>query len=315
MNTYKENEFIKVAGVFLPSILKEIKKHENPIQSIFEAFTNSLESVKINKSERGVNEIDSTINLNIYLTKNILSENIFEKFVIEDDGIGFNSEQFSRFTTLKDDRKGFENKGSGRIQYIHSFSKCEFKSIFEEDGKYYERSFSMSKSSPYVVNNSVIKHHYTKEVKAEKTGTILFLSDLLNDEDAKKMAISVSNLKIEILKRYLKYFCSHRNSLPRIILNEFSDGELSKSLEITKDEIPIPDKTEPFKVSYSTILEENSGIVNLEESEDFELLSFKINKSSLDKNSIFLVSKDELVDNKRFKLMFKSLSPEESLEV
>ena len=37
-------------------------------------------------------------------------------------------------------------------------------------------------------------------------------------------------------------------------------------------------------------------------------------KSDLDKNSISLVSKDELVDNKDFKLRFKSLSPDESLD-
>lgn len=314
MNTFKENEFIKVTGVFLPTILKEIKKHENPIQPFFEAFTNSLESVKINKRDKGISEVDSTIILNIYLAKNIFSENIFEKFVIEDDGIGFNSEQFKRFTTLKDDRKGFENKGSGRIQYIHCFAKCDFISVFEERGKYFERSFSLSKSPAYVTNDSVIKHNYTKEVKGGKSNTVLVLSDLLNEDDAKKMTISVSNLKIEILSRYLKYFCSHRNSLPRIILNEYIDGDFSKSLEITKDEIPIPDKTESFRVPYSTILIQNSGITTLDESENFELLSFKINKSSLDKNSISLVSKGELVDNKKFKLMFKSLSPEESLD-
>ena len=87
MSTYKENEFIKVVGVFLPTILKEIKKHENPIQSFFEAFTNSLESIKINKQKKDINEVDSVISLNIYFTKNMLSENVFQKFIIEDDGI------------------------------------------------------------------------------------------------------------------------------------------------------------------------------------------------------------------------------------
>ncbi|MFA9192691.1 hypothetical protein AAGV28_15035 [Flavobacterium sp. FZUC8N2.13] len=314
MNTYKENQFIKVEGVYLPTILKEIKKHENPIQSFFEAFTNSLESIKINKSSKGINEVDSVISLNIFFTKNLLSENLFQKFIIEDDGIGFNDEQFSRFTTLKDNRKGFYNKGSGRIQYIHCFGRCEFKSVFEEDGKYFERSFTISKSPTYLENNSVIKHNYTKEIEAKKSSTVLVLSDLLNEDDAKKLTISVSNLKIEILKRYLKYFCSHREILPRIILNEYVDEALTTTIEITKSEVPIPDKTEYFKVYYSSVLEQNSDITKLNESEDFELLSFKVKKTDLDKNSISLVSKDELVDNKDFKLRFKSLSPDESLE-
>lgn len=313
MNTYKENQFIKVEGVYLPTILKEIKKHENPIQSFFEAFTNSLESIKINKSFKGINEVDSVISLNIFFTKNLLSENVFQKFIIEDDGIGFNNEQFSRFTTLKDNRKGFYNKGSGRIQYIHCFGRCEFKSVFEEDGKYFERSFTISKSPAYLENNSVIKHNYTKEIEAEKSSTVLILSDLLNQDDAKKLTISVSNLKIEILKRYLKYFCSHREILPRIILNEYVDEALTSTIEITKSEVPIPDKTESFKVYYSSVLEQNSDITKLNESEDFELLSFKVKKTDLDKNSISLVSKGELVDNKDFKLRFKSLSPDESL--
>lgn len=314
MNTYKENQFIKVEGVYLPTILKEIKKHENPIQSFFEAFTNSLESIKINKQNKDINEVDSTILLNIYFSKNILGENEFQKFIIEDNGIGFNDEQFRRFTTLKDDRKGFHNKGSGRIQYIHCFGKCEFKSVFEDDGKYFERSFSISKSTPYLQKDSIIKHNYTNEVQAKKSSTVLILSDLLNQDDAKKVTISVSNLKIELLKRYLKYFCSHRETLPRIILNEFEDGSLSDSIEIIKDEVPVPDRIESFKVNYSTILAQNSEITKLDETEDFELMSFKIKKANLDKNSISLVSKDELVDNKDFKLKFKSLSPDESLD-
>lgn len=314
MDVYKENEFIKVVGVFLPTILKEIKKHENPIQSFFEAFTNSLESIKINKQKKDINEIDSVISLNIYFTKNILSENEFQKFIIEDDGIGFNNEQFTRFTTLKDNRKGFHNKGSGRIQYIHCFGKCEFKSVFEENGKYFERSFTISKSPAYLEKDAVVKHNYTKEIEAEKSSTVLILSDLLNQDDAKKLTISISNLKIELLKRYLKYFCSHRDTLPRIILNEYVNETLTNTIEITKEEVPIPDKIEPFKIHYSTVLAQNSDITKLDESEDFELLSFKIKKTDLDKNSIFLVSKDELVDNKDFKLKFKALSPEESLE-
>ena len=314
MNTYKENEFIKVVGVFLPTILREIKKHENPIQSFFEAFTNSLESIKINKEKKGVNEVDSVISLNIYFTKNILSEKEFQKFVIEDDGIGFNNEQFTRFTTLKDNRKGFHNKGSGRIQYVHCFGRCEFNSVFEEEDKYFERSFSISKSPAYIDKDSVIKHNYTKEIEAKKSGTVLILSDLLIQDDAKKLTISISNLKIELLKRYLRYFCSHSETLPRIILNEYVDETLTNTIEITKDEIPVPDKTEPFQVHYSTILTQNAEITKLDETEDFELLSFKINKTNLDENSISLVSKDELVDNKDFKLKFKSLSPDESLE-
>lgn len=313
MNTYKENQFIKVEGVYLPSILKEIKKHENPIQSFFEAFTNSLESIKINKNSKGIDEVNSVISLNIFFTKNLLSDNVFQKFIIEDDGIGFNNEQFSRFTTLKDNRKGFYNKGSGRIQFIHCFGRCEFKSVFEEDGKYFERSFTISKSPAYLENDSVIKHNYTKEIEAKKSSTVLILSDLLNQDDAKKLTISISNLKIEILKRYLKYFCSHREILPQIILNEYVDEVLTSTIEITKDEVPVPDKTEPFKVYYSSVLGENSDITKLNESEDFELLSFKVKKTDLDKNSISLVSKDELVDNKDFKLRFKSLSPDESL--
>lgn len=314
MNIYKENEFIKVSGLFLPSMLKEIKKHENPIQSFYEAFTNSLESIKINKQDKGFNESDCTISLSMYFVKNILSENVFDKFTIEDNGVGFNDEQFTRFITLKDNRKGFENKGSGRIQYIHCFGKCDFLSVFEGEGKFFERSFSISKSLSYLENDSLIKHNYTKEVEVDKTKTILVLSDLLDENDRKNLSINIDNLKIEILRRYLKYFCSHRDNLPRIILNEYVDGNFSKSLEITKEEVPLPDRSETFKVPYSSVSGKSSEIKTLDETEDFELLSFKIYKSNLDKNSIFLLSKDEIVDNKKFKLLFKSLSPEESLE-
>jgi len=91
-----------------------------------------------------------------------------------------------------------------------------------------------------------------------------------------------------LLKRYLKYFCSHRDSLPRIILNEYIDETLINTIEITKEEVPVPDKIERFKVCYSTILAQNSDITKLDESEDFELLSFKIKKQTLIRTQFLL---------------------------
>lgn len=316
MSKYSENEYIKVEGVYLPAILNEIKKHDNPFQSFFEAFTNSLESIKINKDENGVSATDSSIILSLYYSKDLLGEKIFKKVMIEDDGVGFDDIQFERFSRLKDSRKGINNKGSGRVQFINYFANCSFVSTYKSGDKYYERNFNISKSKVFIENSAIVKHNYTNGTQSNRNKTILTLSDLLEPEkDEKKLSISIDNLKIEILRRYIQYFCSHRDSLPQIILNEYIDEEFIRSIGIFKEEIPVPDKEESFTVNYS---KKSSGNVNLciklDKTENFKFISFKLKKTDFKRNEIYLVSKDELIDNKDFRLKFYSLSPEESLD-
>ena len=124
-------KYIEGYGIWYSTILEEIKKksHE-PLQPLFEAFTNAIESIRIlNFQDPSKKTRDTEIIISIYLTSGLLSQEDgkyeFQEFIVKDTGVGFNDTEWNRFITLKDNRKNFNNKGTGRIQYLHSFDNTK----------------------------------------------------------------------------------------------------------------------------------------------------------------------------------------------
>ncbi len=111
--------FIKGYGINYSGTIPKIKKNENSLQPIFEAITNSFESLKLRTS----GSTTKTIVVNLKLSKNLFSDQEndfnFNEILIVDNGIGFNDKEFERFISLNDNRKGFSNKGTGRVQFLH----------------------------------------------------------------------------------------------------------------------------------------------------------------------------------------------------
>lgn len=139
-----KNKFIAYQGLKWSGILKGISKSQNPFQPLFEAFTNSLESIRMRQAREDVFQPYITITLNF--NSDLESERVdLQSINIIDNGIGFDSENFNRLKTFKDDTKGFNNRGSGRIQMIHSFQIVNYKSSYKENGNIYHREFTLSK--------------------------------------------------------------------------------------------------------------------------------------------------------------------------
>ena len=110
---FKDNTYIKADGISYVGVLKDInKKHTNPWQPIFEAFTNSFEAIKIRKN---VDNFQGKIIIKFYSDTTLFNENFsFNNIILEDNGIGFNNTEFNRFCIYKDSGKGFNNKGFAR---------------------------------------------------------------------------------------------------------------------------------------------------------------------------------------------------------
>jgi nitrogen-specific signal transduction histidine kinase len=85
----EENSYIKAFGISYAGTLPKIRKSENILQPIFEAFTNSLEAIQMSENKgKGV------IIIRINLVKSLFSEEEryfdFDSIQVEDNGIGFN---------------------------------------------------------------------------------------------------------------------------------------------------------------------------------------------------------------------------------
>lgn len=126
--------FIKAQGINYAGTVPKIKKSKNKLQPLFEAITNSLESLQLVEDQN----FQKKINFQILLSKNLLSSEKdkfdFQEFIIEDNGIGFTDSEFDRIVNLNDNRKGFLNKGTGRVQFLHFFEKSQYSSIYQKNG-------------------------------------------------------------------------------------------------------------------------------------------------------------------------------------
>ena len=85
----------------------------------------------------------------------------------------------------------------------------------------------------------------------------------------------------------------NRDVLPKIEIHRYVADELLDCADITKYDIPEPDKTDNVSVHYST-LDERNKIKQLDKSEDFTLRAFVHSEYDLEKNVIYLVSKGQL---------------------
>jgi len=293
--------YIRAIGTSYDGRIQKIAKSTNKLRPIFEAFTNAYEAIK-NISE---GKIVVSIQLNKTLHSNKDEDLEFDNITIEDNGIGFNDEEFTRFLNLDDTSKGIGNKGSGRVQFIHYFEKAEYESVFADESSstgFRKRVFTLSQNAAFLKQNAIVRLDFDDEVSATASYTILKLFNPLETNPKKQenraffKTLSMEDLKQNIRNTFLALFCDNRNNLPEIKLQRTINGVVDSENEktITKQDIPNIDNEDNINVFYSKINMEGK----VEKSTSTEVLnfkSFKIPQNDLPKNSIKLVSKGEIV--------------------
>ncbi|KAA6327572.1 hypothetical protein EZS27_023450 [termite gut metagenome] len=292
--------YIKGTGIWYKAELNTIKKkEESPLHPVFEAFTNSLEAILIKKKEYSSDD-NGEINISLHLVKDLLSNEDnkyrFNRIVVEDSGIGFTDKEFERFINLRDDRKNFFNKGTGRIQFIHAFDKTKIASIYHDNKSstgYKKREMTLSKSDIFLNQNAIIRLDKEEDIIADRTSTTIILETLLNTkENIYFSTLTTGEVKNQLIRHYLAEFCENRNNLPKIMIKSYIDDHENSSLEITSDDIPTPDKIESIDIYYSKII--NNNIEKTSNKETFTLRAFLIAENELDKNELKLISKGEI---------------------
>lgn len=291
---FPDNHFIVRNGLYWPEILrKDVPKSGFTLQPIFEAFTNALEAIR--DKQKDYPEHKGEIIIKIYSTESTVKDKTnFSQLSITDNGIGFNNEQFERFNTYRDVRKNYKNLGSGRLQYVHYFGDTTVKSIFEQEGKFFEREFVVSKRNDFLKQNAIVKHRSCKEIDNSKTGTTVSFSSLLENSGVYN-DLTETILKERLLERYIHYFCHNKNRLPKISIEFYVQSKLIRKTSISKTDIPNVDKTQSIQLLYSK-RGIKGGIEKTGKTEDFTIEAFKINKSILKENKLNLVSKGEVVE-------------------
>ncbi len=306
--------YYEAKGMNYPGLLKRIKKSKNYLQPIYEAFTNSLEAIKMcNGCKR---EITISLNFKGTLFSNDNDVKNLQSISIIDTGIGFTDKGFDRLKNIYDESKGFANKGSGRLQFIHYFDVAIYESVYknnQEKKDFLKRYFKLSKSKRYLEQHSILVYKNPSIEKDKKNSyTKLELKTLLDDDDKRLYSeLTPTILKQEILHRYLEYFAANRETLPTITIKTDSSSEIET---ITANDIVEVNKEEIIEINYKMF--NGTDFIKVENSEKFIIKSFVINQSMLSENSLKLTSKQEIIINKNIveNVSLDVLKPKESID-
>lgn len=295
METQNFIKYEEARGIMYLGELRTIKKKaDSQLQFLYEAFMNSWEAIVEKYTSNHINK--GEISIKLFLKGNLLSDrnNVydFEKFEIEDNGIGLNEKNYSRLLTLRDDSKKMSNKGTGRIQYIHFFDVTKIKSTYKsKDSSYKEIEVTLSKKEAFLKKNAIIR--LDKEVDSVLSDSgcrVTFINPLDKKDLSYFSSLSAEAIKTDFIKHFLSLFCENRAMLPQINVIVYHDEEEFKKLQVLEDDISKPDKEESLEIAYSK-LDERNKIVKSEKTETFQLKAFKLSSSELKNNGIYLVSK------------------------
>lgn len=285
--------YYEAQGMDYFGLFRRITKSKNYLQPLFEALTNSLEAIKLcNDCKR---EITISLNFGGTLFQNDNEVKNLQSISIIDTGIGFTDEEFDRLKNIYDESKGFSNKGSGRLQFIHYFDVAIYESVYknnQEEKHFFKRYFKLSKSKTYLERHSILAYKDPEIEKDKKNScTKLELKTLLNDKDKELYSkLTPAILKQEILHRYLEYFAANREIFPTITIKTDFSSEIET---INANDTAEVNKEEMIEIDYKMF--NGTDFVKTENSEKFTIKSFVINQSVLSENSLKLTSKKEIV--------------------
>lgn len=264
---YEEARGIKYIGE-----LRTIKKKaESQLQFLYEAFINSWEAI-VEKFTQ--DHIDlGKIKIRLFLKENLLSKQEgvfdFDKFEVEDNGIGLDRTNYDRLITLRDDSKKLSNKGTGRIQYIHFFDETIIKSTYKsDDGSFRNIRITLSKKDAFLQKNAIIRLDEEGDCDVSGSGTIVtFQNPLDTDKDLPFLSnLDAKFIQKDFIKHFLSLLCENKSKLPKINIIVYNNVDENESLSISNNDIPQPDKEDAFDIAYSK-LDEKNKIVKVENKE------------------------------------------------
>lgn len=281
-------------GIAYQSMMKrQIRKHSSFLQPMFEAISNSLES-------KGVSEIEVALSYEKTLHKDIHN---FLSLHITDNGIGFNDVNFERFVTLFDDSKGFNNFGTGRIQFLHYFKYTQIRSVYLKEGIKRLRTIVLSNDFYHLYRTSILTSDEIVDDSVPVNTTVSFF--VLNKHEDRDLfqELSIDKVKHEILIHYLSKFCLTKATMPVININKYVNEvkATDECTTLTREDIPNPDYEHRFEIHYSTISDDKKSVIPIKSKKaEFTVQSFALPYDVISKNEIKLTSKGESVDASKF---------------
>ena len=246
----------------------------NVLFPLFEAVVNSIHSIDtILKHGKISSMLDGVITIKILRSTQTTSFADVKPdiigFEIIDNGIGFNTDNFISFQTLDTEFKiDLGCRGVGRLLWLKAFNKVTVKSIYEEKGNIFTRSFDFNAEND-IYNEEVNK---TPNTKLE---TSIKLLDI-HKNYSKYLRKTAGAISRDLLEHCLWYFIRNGGA-PEIFIDDSGD-RISLQKEYDSLMINASDRTS-FIIKTRT----------------FEITHVKLKSSLQNKHSIIYSAADRVV--------------------
>ncbi len=288
---------------------------------LFETIVNSIQSLE---ETQDCQKPEITVLAHRPVERQILVDggeelNHFDEFIVTDNGEGFTERNYQSFleayTTYKI-QKGC--KGIGRFLWLKAFNRIEVKSIYTEEGKWYQREFTFS------LENAIEPENNNKEIVTPEDGERITEVRLLGFQThyRDEVALSLESLVKKVIEHCLPYFIVE--GCPTIIVKDnlgesFSLNSCYKDLykdTLHRDDITIKGKS--FSLYHMTVSEgadkhELHLCANNREVKSYDLAKYIPNldkKITMDEQSYYYVGYmagdylDESVNADRYEFNF-----------
>lgn len=281
-----------------------IKMSKNPLAPVYEAITNSLEALTQVKSST-----PGYIEVRLFFAGLFENEEKLEQIEIVDNGAGFNEENYGRFREFFVKSKGYDNRGTGRLQYFHRFHRVRVDSVFQSDEKRFRRTIDCHKKS-FIVKESFEECESSAPLKTSVSLSEYSPTSAEMDFFSK---IDIDDFSSSIRSQFLlRFYLDNKKptlKAPNVVVIFFRNGEELAQRLIDPNSIPSPQKEGEIKVPYMNIVNNSSARRELEPSSNYEIIKwahFVLPQGDLGKNGIYLCSKNIPVQSIRFEKLKKN---------
>lgn len=284
-----------------------VKKSKESFSPIKEAITNSIDSIsqRIDKKEL----FSPQIKVELYYSreKNVFGENETPKLhhvIVEDNGVGFNNENFERFKNLADTTKNQNNRGTGKIQFFCRFEEVNITSFYYESNKKWRRDIFWNRKGDFSEKNT-----------EEEDNSILPLTTLemrkpiLDKSDEQVFASyfqdDLTALKGDIFRFFLLrlWIEQERNKEFSIVISTFLNEEEVCTFSIDRNTIlkPLAEQIVPIKKYEAEVQSDNGKTLvvfnSIEPTHQLKLVVFNIAGVLFSENTVSLCSKGITIES------------------
>src|SRR5690606_36836184 len=281
------------AKASIEGMLKLIKKSKWSLAPVYEGIANALEAIA-ERQKSTEQKFPGKVEVRFHYTGLFADKRALALIEIADNGMGFDDANFARFEILLDASKGFNNRGSGRVQFLHFAKRIDVESCFLEEGTLKRRRFVCTRGS-FITSEQV-----DDAPEGSKVGATIKLSqfDTRIDGTTQFDALSIDDLASAIKSHFLLRMhlarAVDKATAPSMKVVFFKNDKVEATRKISAADIPKPE-TGTIEVPRHRIKDPSAEKVEWQRvqgrGEKLQWAHFKLPAAELNENGVFMCSK------------------------